>query len=404
MQDAVGKVFDLKRSAALLMLGLCEFVRGSLIFFILPIYVHNVLGYSTAAIGYAMAAHYVFDTGLRSPAGWLVDRLGQRKVAGMLLAVAAFGLFLVISQHQFWLILAGCALLGIGMAAVWPAVIARVTAGLSPDAYGSAMGGVMMAWLLGAGLGAICMSWLFGIHVQRGFVTLMVLWLCAYAIGLWVMSSWKPASHAKKRAHILAVLREVNSVKVLFPGVFVQTFAIGVLLPVLVLYARNVLHLDSRMYSYLLLTGGAAAVLLQVPMGRLVDKYGYRAFLVTGFLLAAISLPIIGGLHTVRYIFLAVILFGGSYALILPSWNVVVAQCITEDRRAVMYGVFMTVEGLGMAVGPVVGTELWNAFGPSAPFDVAAVILFIMSVFYGMMRLNKLFVRQEVRDKSSKAS
>ncbi|WAH38342.1 MFS transporter [Alicyclobacillus dauci] len=394
MQSTAKTVFGLKRSLALLVLGLCEFVRGSLIFFIIPMYVHNVLGFSTAAIGYAMAAHYVFDTGLRSPAGWLVDRLGQRKVCLALLAVAGFGLWLVVSQQVFWLILVGCALLGVGMAAIWPAVIARATEGLEPDAYATAMGGVMMAWLLGAGLGAICMSWLFGVHVQRGFATLMVLWTCAYVLAMVVMSSWSARTGLRKRTHLLMVLREVNSVKVLFPGVFVQTFAIGVLLPVLVLYARNVLHLDSRMYSYLLLTGGAAAVLLQVPVGRLVDKYGYRAFLVAGFLMAAVSLPIIGGLHQVRGIFFAVVLFGAAYAFILPSWNAVVAQCITPQRRAVMFGVFMTVEGLGMAVGPVVGTEMWNAMGPSAPFDVASIILFIMSILYGMMRLDKLFIKR----------
>ncbi|GMA59771.1 MFS transporter [Alicyclobacillus fastidiosus] len=404
MQRETESIFDLHRSTALLVLGLCEFVRGALIFFIIPMYVHNVLGYSTASIGYAMAAHYVFDTGLRSPAGWLVDRLGQRKVCASLLAVAGIGLWLVITQHAFWIILVGCAMLGMGMAAVWPAVIARVTDGLTKDAYATAMGSVMMAWLLGAGLGAICMSWLFGIHVARGFMTLMVLWVIAYVMGLLVMNSWRPHATVRKRTHLRMVLREVNSVKVLFPGVFVQTFAIGVLLPVLVLYARNVLHLDSRMYSYLLLTGGAAAVLLQVPMGRLVDRFGYRLYLVSGFLLAAISLPIIGGLHQVRYVFLAVILFGAAYALILPSWNAVVAQCISPDKRAVMFGVFMTVEGLGMAVGPVFGTEMWNAFGPSAPFDVAAVIFFVMSVLYGVMRLDRLFVGRQPMTESNQAS
>ncbi|EPZ53097.1 MFS transporter [Alicyclobacillus acidoterrestris] len=398
MQSKKQPLFDLRRSTALLVLGLCEFVRGALIFFIIPMYVHNVLGYSTAAIGYAMAAHYVFDTGLRSPAGWLVDRIGQRNVCMTLLAVAGVGLWLVVSQHDFWVILVGCAMLGVGMAAVWPAVIARVTDGLTKDAYATAMGSVMMAWLLGAGLGAICMSWLFGVHVARGFATLLVLWVIAYVIALVVMNHWRPSEAVRQRTHLTVVLREVNSVKLLFPGVFVQTFAIGVLLPVLVLYARNVLHLDARMYSYLLLTGGGAAVLLQVPMGRLVDRYGYRMYLVGGFLLAAISLPLIGGLHQVRYVFFAVVLFGASYALILPSWNAVVAQCISPDRRAVMFGVFMTVEGLGMAVGPVFGTEVWNVCGPSAPFDIAAIIFFLMSLLYGMMRLDKLFLATPHRE------
>lgn len=397
MQTSMKSVFQWRRSMALLVLGLCEFVRGSLVFFIIPIYVHNVLGFSTTAVGYAMAAHYVFDTGLRSPAGWLVDRVGQRKVCMVLLGVAGFGVWLVVSQHSLVWILTGCALLGMGMAAVWPAVISRATEGLGPDAYATVMGSVMMAWLGGAGLGAIAMSWIFGAHIQQGFTTLLILWGIAYCLSIVVMGQWSASKERRQLVHLGNVLREVNSVKRLFPGVFVQTFAIGVLLPVLVLYARNVLHLGARDYSYLLLAGGATAVILQVPVGRLVDRYGYRHFLTIGFLMAALSLPLIGGIHNVTFVFLAVALFGMSYAFILPSWNAVVAQCISPERRAVMFGVFMTIEGLGMAVGPVVGTILWNILGPRGPFDVASIMLFIMSVVYGMIPLERLFVGQGVQ-------
>lgn len=386
-----------------MVLGLCEFVRGSLIFFVIPVYVHSVLGFSTGAVGYAMAAHYVFDTGLRSPAGWLVDRFGQRRVCIGLLFVAGIGLWLVVHCQQLSLILLGCALLGVGMAAVWPAVISRVTEGLASDAYATAMGGIMMVWLLGAGLGAICMSWFFGSHIQSGFRLLLIIWAGAYFVSVRVMRGRPLVRHTKFATNLGVILREVNAVKFLFPGVFVQTFAIGLLLPVLVLYARNVLHLDGRMYSYLLIAGGVSAVILQVPVGRLIDRYAYRPFLVFGFILAAVALPAIAYLHTISLVFLLVSLFGASYAFILPAWNSVVAKCISANRRAVMFGVFMTVEGMGMAVGPVVGTLMWNELGVRAPFDIASIILFMMSVLYGTMRLEHLFTRSDAQSKSEQA-
>lgn len=392
IQTGIRHIFRGTSALALAVLGLCEFVRGALLFFILPIYVHGVLGMSTTVVGFAIAAHYTFDTGLRSPAGWFVDRLGARKVLIVALAVAWLGLWLIFDARHVLSLILGCACLGIGMASVWPATISRMTYGLSADSYATAMGGVMMAWLVGAGGGAVAMSWLLDDHVRRGFATLLTVWLIAYVIALFVMGGYRADKHHRHRNHLRFVLREVRGVRMLFPGMFVQTFAMGLLLPVFVLYARYVLGLDGRMYSYLLVAGGAATVILQVPIGRLVDRYGYKRFLVPGFLLSAVILPIIVQLRVVWEVFVGVAGLGAAYAFILPSWNSVLAQSVTAKRRAVMFGVFMTVEGIGMAVGPLVGTELWNQLGPYAPFFAASIILLFMSGFYSLVRLDRLFL------------
>jgi len=42
----------------------------------------------------------------------------------------------------------------------------------------------------------------------------------------------------------------------------------------------------------------------------------------------------------------------------------------------------MTVEGLGVALGPVVGGALWEAFGPHIPFLVGGFIFLGLSLFY----------------------
>lgn len=286
------------------------------------------------------------------------------------------------------------------MSAVWPSVISRATEGLTTDGNATVMGGVMMAWLLGAGLGAMSMSWLFGARVQQGFTVLIVVWAVAYGLSIVAMKGTAVSRASRKQVVLGNVLQDVSDVKRLFPGVFVQMFAIGILLPVLVLYAHLVLHLDGRMYSYMLLTGGATAVFLQIPVGKLVDRFGYRPFLTSGFLLAAVSLPMICFFREISGVFLSVGLFGTAYAFILPSWNSVVANCVQPGRRAVMFGVFMTVEGLGMAVGPVVGTLLWNVLGPRGPFELASIILFIMGVVYGMMRLERLFVQDKGAEQS----
>jgi MFS transporter, DHA1 family, multidrug resistance protein len=394
-QTEVCHIFHGKRSLALLVLGLCEFVRGALLFFILPIYVRGVLGLSTEVVGYAIGGHYTLDTGLRSVAGWCVDRFGERKVVTVCLGIAWIGLWLIVRAHHGPMLVSGCGLLGIGMAAIWPAAISSVTSGLKSSAYGTAMGGIMMAWLIGAGGGAVTMSWFLGDHVRSGFATLLLMWLVSYILAVFIMQGYRSEQHHRRRTSLKAVFHEVRCVRILFPGMFVQMFAVGLLLPVMVLYARYELGFDGKMYSYLLMAGGAATVILQVPMGRLVDRYGYKPFLVGGFILSGIMLPVVVQLRVTWEVFLGVAGFGSAYALVLPSWNSVLARSVTEKRRAVMFGVFMTVEGLGMAIGPLVGTELWNLVGPDAPFYVAACILIVMSIFYSIVHLERLFIQHD---------
>lgn len=384
-------VFRGARLASLIILGLCEFVRGALLFSILPIYVVHVLGLSPEIVGYAIAAHYFLDTSLRSPAGWFIDRYGQKLVLLIALSVGWLGLCMIIRAHQNVTVILGSGWLGIGMAFVWPAVISRVTSGMSAEHNATAMSGVIMAWLTGSGLGAVSMSFLLGDHMTGGFIGLLSFWLCAVLLSIFAMSSKRILGMPSKTTYFRQLISDLYSVRLLFPGMFVQTFAMGVLLPVFVLYARYQLGLDGKMYSSLLVAAGAATVLLQIPVGRFVDRQGYKPYLISGFILSSIMLPIIVQMHTLPHLFLAVVGLGAAYAFILPSWNSVLAHSVTPQRRAVMWGVFMTVEGLGMAIGPLVGTQLWRNVNPTAPFYAAAFILLLMAAFYTFAPLEKVF-------------
>lgn len=394
-QLALKEIFTWTKLGALLTLGLSEFVRGSLLFFILPIYIRGVLHFSAGVVGYAMAAHYALDTSLRGPSGWLADRFGGRKVAVAALTTGWFGLLLLTRFHTDWSVVSGCALLGIGMAAIWPCVVARMTGGLPAVANATAMSGVMMAWLLGVGCGTVVMSFVLGRHVQSGFMALLFIWLCGIVLAIISIPGYRPEDHHKKRLGLRNVLREVRSVRILLPGIFVQTFIMGILMPVFVLYTQYQLGLSGALYSSLLVTAGAATVVFQLPVGRLVDRFGFKPFLLVGFGACAVFLSFVVHAHRLWALFLGMGGVGASYAFILPSWNSVLAHSVTPQRRALMWGVFMTVEGLGMALGPLVGARLWQDFQPSTPFLFAGIVLIAMMFLYGFFPLERTFVTRE---------
>lgn len=389
MQD----IFRGRRFLSIVVLCLCEFVRGAVLFYILPIYVRGMLHMAPAIVGYAIAFHYILDTALRSPTGWLIDRFSQRSVLLVSLAIGWGGLWLTLHAAHGWLpVVAGCGLMGLGIAPVWPAVIARMTGDLDSTSRATAMSGVFMAWLIGVGAGTVSMGWLLGYHLRSGFAALFLVWAAAWLLSAFGMAGKRIQHFAPAdKPSFGSVMHEVSTLKVLFPGMFVQTFAMGLLLPVFVLYARYELHLSGEAYSYILVLGGAATVVLQLPLGRLVDRFGYKGFLVAGFGLGAIFIPMMIHLHSLLMVCLGVIGVGAAYALILPSWNSVIANAVSERQRGVMWGVFMTIEGLGMAIGPFLGGQLWTWFTPATPFYAASGILIFMMLFYSFAPVEHLF-------------
>jgi DHA1 family multidrug resistance protein-like MFS transporter len=182
-----------------------------------------------------------------------------------------------------------------------------------------------------------------------------------------------------------AIWRNVRDASYLFPGMFAQTFAITSLVPILSLYAKLVLHLSPTLYSSILVGGGLVTTVTLLPAGKLVDRYGPRRFLIGGFGLAAAALILFSFYHTTTSTFLVVAMIGLGYGMVLPSWNKTVDSNIDPDKKATLWGIFMTVEGIGSAVGPYIGGTVWDAISPQAPFWVAGSVILGICLLYALM-------------------
>jgi len=68
--------------------------------------------------------------------------------------------------------------------------------------------------------------------------------------------------------------KELLSLKIIYPGMFMQTVSIGILMPVIAVYARTVLGFNAPQFAYLLIGIGFVTISLLVPAGKLVDRWG----------------------------------------------------------------------------------------------------------------------------------
>ncbi len=379
---------------SLVSLMLVEFVRNALIISLLPNIGVGAGGLSPAIIGIAISVHYFFDNILRTPMGMFVDRYGHRIALSLGLIVAAVGLVLILRADTDLTVILGGGLFGIGASPLWPAVISTVTSSSPDGEKASAMGYIYTAWLIGGGAGPVLINFVYIYSMQAAFIVLVSMVLLAGLLTLTIRVKHPTTQHERRslsphaiRRYFVEMFHHLKGVRILFPGMFVQTFAIGVLIPILTPYARVVLGISPQVQSLaIVLIGGAAVILLPI-MGRLVDRVGARPFLSGGFLLCSAMLVLFALQRAIVPAVFFMIMLGVSYAMILPSWNSVLDRSIPHDKRGAMWGMFMTIEGLGTATGPLFGGRLWDSFSPQAPFYLSAIVVGTMGLLYLFLKL-----------------
>ncbi|TXK85852.1 MFS transporter [Paenibacillus sp. N3.4] len=386
-----------------------EFVKGALLLTILPVYMKTTLGASAFIIGWTLAAQYIGDNVLRTPVGWIIDKLGYRTtmLTGVLLTFISVILIATTSQH-IWVIV-GCALLGFGTAPLWPCVITGTTEVAGDEAQATIMSVVYMAWLSGTGLGPVAINFFVGeTNYSTAFRVLLGCMTVVVIVALMLprksgVSALNTGSREKANVHkkvlepfakrVFAYLSEVRrSMSIsplMFPAMFAQTFALGILTPILTLYAKEVLKLTSFQYSMFLIAGGAVTVIFLVPMGKLVDRFGIRPFLIAGFLLSSVTLLLFTFTHTMLLLYVLVVALGIGYAFIIPSWNALIASVIPPEKRGAVWGFFLTIEGMGMIVGPIVSGKLWDVYGYHAPFLTSGCVIFLLLVLQMFISIPK---------------
>lgn len=375
---------------------LIELAHGIEIVALLPLYLTRHFLEDGAFVG-LVASTYLFVDAIiaRTPAGWLADRWGRKPtlLTGIAFSFLPLPLMALVTDPHWFIPLN--IVNGIGAGMIWPPIYALVADLYDSSRRGTVMGLVNMVMLGGlvAG-GPIAGSLLLQLlgypdpaAFPRGFVASMALVGLAFVlVAVFVCETSHGRATAKNRLLSQASPHgegaSASETLSSMPRAFFLLLAIGLcvalglglIVPILILFATNVLQVTLGTFALIMIPPALVAALALIPAGRWADRRGRHVPMLLGLILIAI--PFWGAsLSVVPFIVSA----GGmvaalGYAFFVPSWNAQVMDYIPAERRGFFLGGVATVQGLGLAMGPFIGGQLFQQ-NPYAPFWGAGALM-----------------------------
>ncbi|WP_313273595.1 MFS transporter [Stenotrophomonas sp.] len=324
--------------------------------------------------------------------GMLSDRIGRKRV--LLIALAAYAAIYVLmavfvdnalqSPPALWvsvLALVGTrALVGLFYAAVPPTAAALVADEAAPGQRAGAMAKLGSANALGMVVGPAVAGWIAFQHLSLTLYIAALLPVLAFAVIAWRLPANAPAAlrqdgprprlawgDARLRLPVLAVFAAMISVTI--AQVTVGFFAIDRL---------QLSPADGARVAGLALTAvGVGLILAQVLVMKL-SHIPPRRWIAVGALIAAIGFASVAAVATSWQLLLAYAVAAFGMGFVFPNFQALAADSVEAGEQGAAAGTVAAVQGLGMVIGPMVGTLMYQ-WSPSAPYLLVGVLLLLLA-------------------------
>ncbi|MBO6782751.1 MAG: MFS transporter [Alphaproteobacteria bacterium] len=239
------------------------------------------VGLSAGELGLLSSAYFVTFAAAQIPLGIYLDSHGPRRVETVLLAIAALGAFLFSLGYGLWSLVAGRALIGLGVAACLMGSFKAMSEWFPPDKL-PLMNGLVVAF---GGLGAMVATApteavVAAVGWRSGFVVLAVATACVAVLIFVVVPERERAGASEPLSHRIGGLRGIFASRAFWQIAPLAAFSQGSFLAIQTLWAgpwlRDVAGLDSRALSFVLLAGAAGFVVGNIGAGLAAERLARR--------------------------------------------------------------------------------------------------------------------------------
>lgn len=344
-----------------------------------PIFLRE-LGAEIDEIGFFFTVSLIFPLLLRILGGWIADRIGRLRAIwfGSLAGVLAYIPYAIAPSWEVALL--GPALLAVATALIAPSYRAHIAETTDRKYLGRVFGITETvrntAWILGPPIGGMLAQflgyrWLFAAAILSYAVASIIFLVMTRSM----VDSRGAIPEKQKINSFWASLREVVVLAVsggLVTWILISDGVADIasklsfdLMPV---YLSDIANLSKQNVGILDGLHGIAWVASGVLGGWMVDKAGERVNVVLGLILLILSRLVFAFASSFWGFGISWIVLGIGGALIKPALNSLVSKGVPSHLLGITFAFIATSEGIISMPSPWIGSQIWNTFGPKAPF------------------------------------
>jgi len=355
----------------------------------LSLHLYQDRGLSMTMVGTIILAAGLCSAASQALGGALSDRFGRRPILliGTLVGVFSFsGLAAVIGiSAPVWAI-AAVYIASRSILTTTRPVIQAMVADFTPkekltEAYGILRIGANTGWAAGPALGGYLATflpygWLFGIApLTCGIVFLIIFFFI------------RESSHGMtKRVGFRSMLTIANDRPFLvFVVISILLFIVmGQMVSTLSIFTVEMLEFSLPQFTLLLSLNGLIVIFFQYPMTAALRRVAKFRALILGSLLYVFGYLSLGWITQFGWALVAMAVITGGEIIHAPVSLSVVGELSPEDQRGRYMGFFGLSQTIGIAVGPLIGGVLIDAFpfNPELIWTPIALIALIAAAGY----------------------
>ena len=345
---------------------------------VVPLYALG-FGITTAQIGVINAAFYLMAGLLSLPSGVLSDLMGRKPLAAAGAIILFAGMLLLYFGRSYGTLFALYLLLGGGIAAFGPTMMALV-AEITPATHmGRAYGWYTTALFCGLGMGPAAGG---AVGKWLGLPQVFLIAAGLFVINVWLLLRYLP-SPRRSTAALRAKgrwLNDFNHIRTNRPliGCWVSTFGAcvvaGMFFTFMPLYADS-RGLDVGRIGIVYLVHSVTNALSRIPFGAFSDRVGQRKYqALVGIVMVTLSIAGFAPARSYLHFLAAAFLAGVSMAVAFTSIGALIAETVALQFRGLAMGGYNTCIYFGLMTGSIGLGPLIEAVGFPRGFLLASAL------------------------------